>query len=136
MIARLCAAALGCALILADPLARGQGTTAATHDNAGAVTIAKIAVSGGPGKGFTVATTDDRFAATVRARAQIREPLTAAPALTNELNVKTLRLYLQGHVLSPQLKYLVQLALDYVYLYGNDIAHGRHIARLQPDATF
>lgn len=77
------------------------------------------AITGGPGRGFTIATADERFAATVRARVQLRDTLTASTELTNELTVRTARLYLHGHVLSPELKYWLQLALS-----GNDFEPG------------
>lgn len=80
---------------------------------------ASVTVSAGPGRGFTIATADDRFAATVRARVQLRDTLAAGTAWTNELNVRTARLYLHGQVLSPDLKYWVQLALG-----GNDFEPG------------
>ena len=78
-----------------------------------------IVFAGGPGQGLTVSTTDDRFAMTVRARAQVRDTLLATPDLTNEINVKTLRLYVHGHVLSPHLRYFIQMAFG-----GNDYEAG------------
>jgi len=70
-------------------------------------------VAGGPGKGFTVTTNDNKFGMTVRARAQIRDTIGIDNKnnVTNEINVKTLRLWFQGHVLVPELKYNIQLAL-------------------------
>jgi hypothetical protein len=78
-------------------------------------------VVGGPGKGFTVTTNDNRFGMTVRARAQIRDTIGIdnKNAVTNEINVKTLRLWFQGHVLVPELKYNIQLALG-----TNDFENG------------
>lgn len=70
-----------------------------------------VSVSAAPGKGLTVTTNDGRFALTVRARAQLRETLTRdQDKTTNEINVKTLRLITQGHVLTTDLKYNIQLA--------------------------
>jgi hypothetical protein len=65
-----------------------------------------------PGKGLTVTSADNRFAMTVRSRVQLREAyLHAADGKnTNDVNVKTLRLFVQGHVLVPELKYTIQLA--------------------------
>ncbi|XXX73850.1 porin [Sorangium sp. So ce134] len=75
-----------------------------------------VKVTAAPGKGFTVRTADDTFSSTVRARVQIRETIThTGEDDTNEINVKTLRLVTSGHVLSPDLKYNVQLAFG-----GND----------------
>lgn len=45
--------------------------------------------------------------------------MTASGSPTNELNVKTLRLYLSGHVMTRDLRYWVQLALG-----GNDFDAG------------
>ena len=70
-----------------------------------------LQLSGGPGRGYTLSAADGRFSATLRARGQLRDTLTAATNLTNELNVKTIRLYLSGNILAPELKYFLQLAL-------------------------
>lgn len=64
-----------------------------------------------PGKGITAKTADGNFSLTVRARMQVRDTFVHERLDTNELGIKTLRLYVQGNVLSPDLKYLVQLAM-------------------------
>lgn len=70
-----------------------------------------VSVSAAPGKGLTVTTNDGRFGLTVRARAQLRETLARdKDKTTHEINVKTLRLVTQGHVLTTDLKYNLQLA--------------------------
>jgi hypothetical protein len=49
---------------------------------------------------------------TLRARLQVRDTVTIEEdETTNEVNLKTLRLVLSGHVLDPKTKYTVQLAL-------------------------
>ena len=63
-----------------------------------------------PGKGLTVKSTDGTFSITLRARVQVRETFTHEVVDTNELNIKTMRFTVQGNVLAPELKYLVQLA--------------------------
>lgn len=73
----------------------------------------------GPGQGFTLTSADERFSATLRARGQIRDTLTASGSPTNELNVKTLRVYLSGHLMTRDLRYWVQLGLG-----GNDFEAG------------
>ncbi len=79
-----------------------------------------VSVTAAPGKGLTVTTDDGRFALTVRARAQLRETLARdKDKTTNEINVKTLRLITQGHVLTTDLKYNIQLAFG-----GNDFETG------------
>jgi hypothetical protein len=71
-----------------------------------------VEVSAAPGKGLTVRTLDDRFAVSLRARFQLRNTFThTGEADTNEINLKTARLVLSGHVLVPELKYTIQLAL-------------------------
>lgn len=73
-------------------------------------------VSAAPGRGLTVATGDDRFSLTIRPRVQLRDTFTyEEKRSTNEINVKTARLTMHGHVLSPDLRFNVQLALG-----GND----------------
>jgi hypothetical protein len=65
-----------------------------------------------PGKGFTVTSSDGLFGLQIRTRAQIRDTVLVTPkATTNEINVKTLRLNFSGHVLTPDLRYVIQLAL-------------------------
>lgn len=67
--------------------------------------------SAAPGRGVTVLTPDKRFGLQLRARAQIRDTVAVTPkGPTNEINVKTLRLFVQGHVLVPELRYVIQLA--------------------------
>ncbi|MBL8952574.1 MAG: porin [Myxococcaceae bacterium] len=63
-----------------------------------------------PGRGITVRTLDGSYAATVRARTQIRNGYVHDAGDTNELNVSRLRFFFQGNALAPDLKYLVQLA--------------------------
>lgn len=83
-------------------------------------------ITAAPGKGFTITSDDGRFSSTVRPRLQLRatatgqRPQPAQPRQwTQELNVRTVRLTLQGHALTPDLKYNLQLALG-----GNDFETG------------
>lgn len=70
-----------------------------------------VKLSAAPGKGFTISTLDDRFAIGMRGRIQIRNTFTHTDeADSNEINLKTVRLFLSGHLLTPQLTYTVQLA--------------------------
>jgi hypothetical protein len=76
-------------------------------------------VEGGVGKGLTVASADGRFSMNVRGRVQLRDSLfVAAPddegarELTHQTQVYTTRMWLQGHTLSKDLKYTLQLALS------------------------
>ncbi|HZI11165.1 MAG TPA: porin [Myxococcus sp.] len=83
-------------------------------------------ITAAPGKGITVTSEDGKFSSTLRTRVQMRatgtgvKPQPGQPRQwTQEANVRTVRLTLQGHVLSPDLKYNVQLALG-----GNDFETG------------
>jgi hypothetical protein len=68
-------------------------------------------VTAKPGAGFTVTSGDGKYSVTLRPRIQLRETFTyEGDEPSNEINVKTLRLNIQGHVLSKHLKYRVQLA--------------------------
>jgi hypothetical protein len=79
-----------------------------------------VTFSAAPGKGFDVITNDGRFGLQIRTRAQIRDTVLVTPkATTNEINVKTLRLFFSGHVLVPDLRYVIQLALG-----SNDFENG------------
>ncbi len=70
-----------------------------------------LSVTGEPGKGVIITTTDNRLSMNIRGRVQLR---TTAQELRGEVSqltqIKTLRLYFQGHVLWPELKYVIQLA--------------------------
>ncbi|MFP2931815.1 porin [Pyxidicoccus sp. 3LG] len=84
-----------------------------------------ITVTASPGKGFTIATEDGKFSSTLRARFQMRETVTgqevedAPRRWTQEQQVRSVRFFLVGHVLSPDIKYTLQLAFG-----GNDFEAG------------
>jgi hypothetical protein len=72
-----------------------------------------------PGRGFTL-TAGPTFSASLMARVQIRNTVFIAdddadldrdPEVTNELAIRTLRLWWRGSVLLPSVRYAVQLAL-------------------------
>lgn len=64
-----------------------------------------------PGKGLTVTSADKRFQMQFRSRIQLRETfLHNEDVNTNEIQVRTLRLFVQGYVLNPDVKYFIQLA--------------------------
>jgi len=64
-----------------------------------------------PGRGITVTSADQRSSMTVRARVQLRNSVSETDGTwRNELGVRTLRFFVQGSVLDPDLKYTVQLA--------------------------
>jgi hypothetical protein len=74
-------------------------------------------VTASPGKGLSVSTDDGKYSIGVRARFQIRESVdTTQPDddghrdVTMLASVRTLRLYLYGTVLDPDLAWLVQIA--------------------------
>lgn len=76
-----------------------------------------VKVSGEPGKGFTV-DAGERFSLNVRSRIQLRYQLNVpAPNdqgkrdLQQTVNIGTARLWLSGHILTPKLTYLTQLAI-------------------------
>jgi len=73
-------------------------------------------ISGAPGQGLTV-DVDDAFSLNIRGRLQARYQLSIAQpdadghrALDQLVNINTLRVYLSGHVLVPNLFYLFQFA--------------------------
>jgi hypothetical protein len=74
-------------------------------------------LSGGPGKGFTV-TMGERFSLNIRTRMQLRYQLNIPPAdsagereLDQMVSIGTARLWLSGHVFTPDLTYMLQLAV-------------------------
>jgi hypothetical protein len=68
-------------------------------------------VTAAPGKGILVKSADGGLSFGARARVQLRETFTHFGTTdTNELQVRTMRLTLFGNVLSPDLRYTVQLA--------------------------
>jgi phosphate-selective porin OprO and OprP len=69
-------------------------------------------VSAAPGHGITVRSADGRFSLNVRARIQVRETLGfSGGRSTGEFQIRTGRLFVQGHVLSPDVRYLIQTGL-------------------------
>ncbi len=64
-----------------------------------------------PGRGLTL-TVGDEFSLSLRPRVAVRDTVVIDPGTptTNELNVKTVRLWLMGHMLSRNLQYGIQLA--------------------------
>lgn len=76
-----------------------------------APTVDSPTVTVAAGKGLTATSADKRFQIQVRSRVQLRESFVHSADLnTNEIQLKTLRLFVQGYVLSPDLKYVIQLA--------------------------
>jgi hypothetical protein len=74
-------------------------------------------ISGAPGQGLTVRV-DDTFSLNIRTRMQLRYQLAISQPdavghreLEQLVNINTLRLYVSGNVLAPNLFYLVQLAV-------------------------
>ena len=69
------------------------------------------AITAKAGKGFTVTSANGKYSLTLRPRIQLRETFTYEdPDPSNEINVKTMRLTMSGHVLSKDLGYRIQLA--------------------------
>ncbi len=109
--ARLFAACAAAALSYAPAASADPAVSAGKIPPSAPPSQMPVEVSAVPGKGFTVRTLDDRFAANLRTRFQFRNTFThTGEADTNEINIKTARLLLSGHVLVPALKYTVQLA--------------------------
>ena len=86
---------------------------AAAQDPAGT----KVEVSGGPGRGLSVKV-GDAFSLNVRSRIQLRYQLNISPEddagerdLQQIVNIGTARLWFSGHVLTPGLTYMIQLAV-------------------------
>lgn len=98
----------------AAPAARETAPLVATSAQpaaAGASEKKEFGWSGEPGKGITLTTPDERLSLNTKARIQARATLTETRGEATEVvNIKTLRLYFQGHVYSKELKYVVQLA--------------------------
>jgi hypothetical protein len=79
----------------------------------------KPAATGAPGKGLTVTSPSGDFSMSVRGRVQLRTQLVAPPPdpagaprePTLITRVQTARVFLAGHTLSPDVNYLMQLAV-------------------------
>lgn len=70
-----------------------------------------VIVSAEAGRGVVFRREDDTFAIGFRARFQMRDTITfVEDDVTNELNIRTVRFFTHGHLLTPDLRYLVQLA--------------------------
>ena len=110
-LASLLAACAAAALSAAPAAAQEKTPPAPAPSPAPAPAPWPVKLSAVPGKGLTVTALDDRFAVNLRGRIQLRNTFThTEEADTNEINVRTVRLSLSGHVLVPELKYAVQLA--------------------------
>jgi hypothetical protein len=73
-----------------------------------------------PGRGIVVKAPGDRYSFGLRARLQFRDTFVHFDRSdTNEINIRTLRLVASGNVLSPDLRYTIQLAFG-----GNDFETG------------
>lgn len=77
-----------------------------------------VDVTGAPGRGLAVTSTDGRFSMSLRGRFQLRQSVFAAApdeegerALTQATQLYTTRLWIGGHVLDEDTKYLMQLAV-------------------------
>lgn len=71
---------------------------------------AEAVASIAPGRGVTVRAPDGSASMTLRAGMQLRDTVSMNGDTTNELGVKTARLVVQGHLLSSELRYYLQLA--------------------------
>jgi hypothetical protein len=102
----------GAVLIALPLLAVCSIADAAPPDPAAAAPVPDRAeVTAKPGKGVTITSANGNYALNIRARIQLRETFTYEDDEPhNEINVKTLRLILSGHVLSKDLGYRIQLA--------------------------
>ena len=69
---------------------------------------AKISLQ--PGKGIIAESSDGRFSFGVRSRLQARETLSHDSQWRNESQIRTLRLFTYGHLLSKDLRYVIQFA--------------------------
>lgn len=110
------AAAARAALLLLALLRSASAADAGSHSPpagiGGAGAASPVVVSAAPGRGVTFASRDERFALTLRSRLQLRSTLAHAPgSSTGELVIKTVRLSAAGHLLDPDLRFSLQLAL-------------------------
>jgi hypothetical protein len=67
-------------------------------------------VQAAPGKGVTITSADDRFSLNLRSRFVVQDTVSLGKSLANDVSIKTTRLFLGGHLLSPQTRYLMQFA--------------------------
>ncbi|WNG50799.1 porin [Archangium minus] len=94
--------------------AQGPAPTTDAPANPSPIIIAE------PGRGILVKTADDRYSFGIRARLQFRNTfLHAGESDTNEIQIRTVRLTAFGNVLTPELRYTIQLAFG-----GNDFDAG------------
>jgi hypothetical protein len=73
-----------------------------------------VSVTAAAGKGVTFKTADDKFSLKLRGRIQLRDTYThtVKPSVfnTNEVQVRTVRVWMQGNTFGPDIQYLLQLA--------------------------
>lgn len=90
-----------------------EATPSSAMPAVAAIPVSAPTVAVAPGKGLTVTSADGLNSLTLRSRMQLRETYqydAATGESTNEVQVKTLRLFVQGHVFSQDFKYTIQLA--------------------------
>jgi hypothetical protein len=114
------ASALSLALALAGPTAHGAppGSTP-PGSTPPASTTAPATAEGASGKGLRVTSADGDFSMNLRGRIQLRAQLNAPPPAgpgadrepTLIGRVNTARIFMTGHTLSPDVQYVVQLAV-------------------------
>ena len=78
-----------------------------------AVEAGPVRVAAEPGQGIRIESRDGAFGLRVRPRAQLRDTVTIGSdgAVEHELAIRTLRLWVTGHLFTPDLRVAVQLAL-------------------------
>lgn len=92
-------------LAISPPAPVEAPKTAAANDSP------KVTVA--PGRGVTVTSASGDYAINLRARVQLRAAFTSHEERADDLeaSVRTARFFVAGHLLVPELKYLMQLAL-------------------------
>ncbi len=97
---------------LEERVAQAEARERAEVDAQKAALKRAVSFSATPGKGLTLTVGGDRFSLSLRSRAQVRDTIVAQDGkpTTNEINVKTVRLWLQGYALTRDLQYGLQLA--------------------------
>jgi phosphate-selective porin OprO and OprP len=85
----------------------------ASAPSAGAPGSESPKVTVAPGRGVTITSPSGDYAINLRARVQLRAAFTTHEERPNDLeaSIRTARFFVAGHLLVPELKYLMQLAL-------------------------
>lgn len=98
----------------ATPTAQADASAPSPAPQVDAPAPSAVRIEAAAGRGITIRN-GDAYSLTIRPRIQLRDTITHTPGApgndtTNDIQIRTMRLWMLGHVLNPQIRYGIQLA--------------------------